>query len=138
MVTLQTEIVEKLSQITVWAVGWNEPGRGKKPVKCFVSSCGLNAATQVYEKRKWRTLPGQVLVEKYVKKIPCCQMILNYFAGSGAVDQHNQLRQGELALERNFETNNWTFRWFCTIVGLLVTNAFSADSTSRSQKIVNL
>ena len=40
------------------------------------------------------------------------------------VDMHNEKRQARLALEKHFRVQVWWMRFFTTIIGVAVTNAF--------------
>jgi Transposase IS4 len=126
LATFVTTVTVGTSEMNMYAVGWYEPGRGKKPLKCFVSSCGLDAPTEVYNKKRWKVTQGFSTVTKYVKAVPCCKMIMTYFSANGAVDVHNQTRQGTLAMERNHPVHEWHFRWFCTMLGIICTNTWKA------------
>ena len=85
----------------------------------------------VYIKKRWKVLPSTKLVESYVKEIPCPPVIMTYFSGSGAIDVHNHTRQGTLALEENVTVHDCFFRYFCTILGIIVTNSWKGKSYFR-------
>jgi hypothetical protein len=62
--------------------------------------------------------------------------ISNYFAVSGKIDVHNQIRQGELALEDLWITGDGWLRTVCTILGMATTNAFLACCYSFARECV--
>lgn len=49
-----------------------------------------------------------------------------YFKHSNVVDVHNQFRQGELALEKRWQTQDSWFRLFTTLVGIVTVDAYKA------------
>ena len=50
----------------------------------------------------------------------------------GAVDIHNHLRQGSLAFERNWLTKKFRIRFFMTLLGVIITNAFLMSELEHS------
>ena len=53
--------------------------------------------------------------------------ILNdYTLAQPTIDRHNRYRQFILAMEKRFVTNNFSFRFFTSILGQLIVNAFFA------------
>ena len=54
-------------------------------------------------------------------------VVETYNTASGAVDYHNRVRQGDLALEKKWVTAKWEFRLFTTVIGICVTDAFLAS-----------
>jgi len=61
-----------------------------------------------------------------VRKIPRPETVGCYFRNSNVVDMHNQARQFELCLEKHWVTQSGYFRFFTTMVGLVVTDAWKA------------
>jgi hypothetical protein len=53
------------------------------------------------------------------------RVMANYFAFSNCIDRHNQLRQGELALEK-WATRDCWFRLYSTMLGIEVVDVFTA------------
>ena len=53
-------------------------------------------------------------------------MVSMYHAGAPAIDVHNHIRQGGLALEEAWRTERWHHRVFACIFGIIETNAFLA------------
>lgn len=52
-------------------------------------------------------------------------VISKFFRDCNCVDKHNQGRQAELALEKNWVTHNCFFRLSCTIIGVNVTDTLN-------------
>jgi len=52
------------------------------------------------------------------------QVISNFFAGSNAIDTHNQLRQDSLKLEKKWATQSPWFRLATTLIGVNVVDTF--------------
>eukprot|EP00966_Prymnesium_polylepis_P200192 4639370-Prymnesium_polylepis.1 len=53
-----------------------------------------------------------------------CPRVLNTFTmAQPTIDRHNRYRQHLLAMEKRFPTNNYSFRFFTTLLGMVVTNA---------------
>ena len=48
-----------------------------------------------------------------------------YYDSCGLIDNHNHLRQGNLAYERKWTTQNCWFRFFSTLVGIQVVDSFN-------------
>ena len=54
------------------------------------------------------------------------RVIDTYQMAAGVIDQHNQLRQGDLALEKVWVTQNWAFRIITTVIGICVVDTYCA------------
>ena len=60
--------------------------------------------------------------------------VLNDFTlAQPTIDRHNRYRQHILAMEKRFVTNNFSFRFFTTMYGMLVTNCFFAHRYFNNQ-----
>ena len=80
------------------------------------------------------TMPGEPYIAKWPDEFgnlkrrsvlrPDC--ISKYFMKSNVIDVGNQLRQNELALEQHWQTMDPWFRIDTTVVGICVTDAYSA------------
>ena len=56
-----------------------------------------------------------------------CPRVLNDFTlAQPTIDRHNRYRQHLLAMEKRFHTNNFSFRFFTTLLGTVAVNAFFA------------
>ena len=94
-------------------------------VKAFVATSGTTvpALTPVI-KQHYRLVDGEV--EIYYKTIPQPSLVYDYFQAAKAIDVHNHLRQGSLALEQVWQTQCWWHRTFATLLGMTATDAFRA------------
>lgn len=57
-----------------------------------------------------------------------------YFANSGAVDNHNQARQGDLKLEERWHTKCWQTRFLTTMIGIYIVNAYYAYRFEKNNR----
>ena len=101
--------------------------RRGESVHAFVSSCGTtlpgNAVMAYFEDDEERVQAETVDFELSRK----CPRILNDFTlAQPAIDSHNRYRQHLLAMEKRLVTTNWSFRFFTTLFGMVVVNAFFA------------
>lgn len=115
------------SQDQILAVGWfdcplrSSAEKKQRRTKCFVSSAGT-------------TLDGKPHVKKPSGEIvPRCCLVEDYFKAAAAVDQHNRLRQHELAAESAIGTQSWSTRVAMTIFGMMTVDAFLAYKHERAQ-----
>ena len=75
----------------VWAHTWNEPGRGKKPVKMLVSTWNVTTQVKKCEKKRFRVDPGTGEATNYIKYVPWTRLLWSYFSRASAIDVHNHL-----------------------------------------------
>ena len=92
----------------IFATGWNDA-----KIKMIVSTCGTSLQREPHEKKCWTN-------EESSSRI-------YFFSMVDRVDYHNRFRQGCLATERSIDTTRWTMRFFCTILGMCVTDAYFAQ-----------
>ncbi|KAL5484263.1 hypothetical protein EMCRGX_G020727 [Ephydatia muelleri] len=83
------------------------------------------ATGEPHEKKCWNNEESSSHI--YFKKIPRDATTAEYFSMVDRVDYHNRFRQGYLATERSIDTTRWTMRFFCTILGMCVTDAYFAQ-----------
>ncbi|GMF26894.1 unnamed protein product [Phytophthora lilii] len=69
---------------------------------------------------------GIVETLRFEKRIQRPQMIEYFFSKFSTVDVHNHLRQGSLALEREWTTMFWGHRLFSTLLGMITVDAYLA------------
>jgi hypothetical protein len=60
--------------------------------------------------------------------VPRPIVVKEYFESANAVDVHNHYRQGALALEEAWQTQQWWHRLFATLLGMIVTDSYLAYS----------
>ena len=104
----------------IFATGWNDA-----KIKMIVSTCGTSLQGEPHEKKCWNNEESSSHI--YFKKIPRDATTAEYFSMVDRVDYHNRFRQGYLATERSIDTTRWTMRFFCTILGMCVTDAYFAQ-----------
>ena len=56
------------------------------------------------------------------------RLVADMYDGFGKIDQHDQLRQGYLEMERTWPTSVWSTRLFTTLLGMCVVDAYRAYS----------
>lgn len=68
-----------------------------------------------------------------------CPKVLNYWTyAQPKIDRHNLLRQHMLAMEKRFETESFSFRLFCTCLGMIFYDAYYAYICVHSIKYCDL
>jgi len=65
------------------------------------------------------------------REVPRPVLVSRYFHHSPVIDNHNQLRQESLALERTWGTSGYYFRIASTVFGMAFTDAFYAVKATR-------
>jgi hypothetical protein len=107
--------------VEILAIGYKF---NSKKTLFFCAPKGAGATTDDGEPyvTKWPDENGNVLHRNVLRLV----LISRYYLHSNLVDRHNHLRQGELALEKKWHTEDPWFRLFCTLVGMSVINALLA------------
>jgi hypothetical protein len=113
-------------------VAWNEPRKKTTgPVadhvpncRQFIATCFSAAPAGVWTRERHIRLPEGT--NRTTIDVPQPQVVKEYFSVSGAIDQHNQLRQGILELEKHWVTKDWYIRIFQGILGVMFVNAYIA------------
>ena len=109
--------------VKVFGVGWK---CGKhSTVMTIVSTCGTNlpgSDSTCAQQDRWGnntsvTFPRPDVVELYQTAAP-------------AVDLHNRIRQGTIALEKRWVTQRWDLRIVTTIFGIVLTDSYLAMQSS--------
>jgi len=89
-------------------------------------SCALGEPLQE-QRRSMKPLPeedgGYEIVSEF-RPIPCPENVGEMIHGFGAIDQHNDLRQGILQLEYQQRTVHWWRRVITTLEGMHITDAY--------------
>jgi hypothetical protein len=116
----------------MYAMAWNEPKR-----KFFVSTCGTTVAGDPGMRRRYRNKldpeTGITYSEAWYKSIPNPLMLFWYFRAASAIDEHNQARQGDLALEDIIVTRSWWIRVITTLIGMCIIDAWKAQRYFQEQ-----
>jgi hypothetical protein len=93
----------------------------------FISTCGTtlpgNAHLAYFEDDEERAM-GEISEHEVARD---CPRVLNDFTlAQPTVDRHNRYRQHILAMEKRLVTNNFNFRFFTTLLGMVAVDAFFA------------
>ncbi len=51
-------------------------------------------------------------------------MVEQYFQNFGSIDHNDRKRQGDLAFHLHWATKTWWYRFFSTIYGVMITDAY--------------
>lgn len=101
--------------------------RRGESIHAFVSSCGTtlpgNAVMAYFEDDEERV---QTEVSDFELSRKCPRILNDFTLAQPSIDSHNRYRQHILAMEKRLVTNNWSFRFFTTLLGMVVVNAFFA------------
>lgn len=102
--------------------------RRGESIHAFIASCGTtlpgNSHVAYFEDDEDRAMGVEVADFELTRK---CPMVLNDFTlAQPTIDRHNRYRQHILAMEKRLVTNNFSFRFFTTVLGFIVVNAFLA------------
>ena len=107
----------------MYATSWND-----KKNKAIISNCGTSNATDPALRRRISTKmnrdTGEFFSSKGKKSIPRNDIVKRFHEHFGAVDINNHYRQGGLAFERQWKTKKFHHRFFMTLLGVCITNAF--------------
>ena len=122
--SLQFSCKSRDGQDRVWlATAWND-----KKTKLIVSTCGTTSAADPSIRSRSSVYmdnnTGYLITQKTKKTVKRNNIVLKFHEYFGAVDIHNHLRQGSLAFERNWKTKKFSHRFFMTLLGICITNAF--------------
>jgi hypothetical protein len=123
--TLQTKFRKQGEDFdrVAFAVGWHDI-----KLKTIISSCGVTTrgpdAIKTRHRRAW--VNGEEVTQNYERLVQRPWLIKTFFDIFGAVDQHDHLRQGSLAMEEVWKTHCWWHRIFATILGVIFTDCWLA------------
>ena len=112
----QLILFNEVDGVELLAIGYKY---NKRKVLFFVATVGSGATTEgtPYIQR-WADEHGNVLT----RNIPRPAIVSTYFGISPRVDNHNQSRQHDLAIEEKWDTQNCWFRLHCTLFGMVITD----------------
>ena len=122
--TLQSAYKSKDNKDRVMlATAWKD-----KKAKLIISTCGTTsyAPPSVRSRTTVRADAdtGELVTYKYKRSVPRNNIVLKFHEFVNTVDINNQLRQGSLAFERLWKTKKYSHRFFMTLKGICITNAF--------------
>lgn len=100
----------------------------------FISTCGVTTpASQPYI-TSFEDEHGEIVS----KAFPRPELIDDYYRACTVLDDHNNLRQGQLKLEKKWRTQSCWFRVITTLIGMAVTNCFRVCELARPEVYGNL
>lgn len=126
---MATHLTATKENIHLVAVGWWD-----KIPKHIVATAGSNKTAPPHCRKRYRLLPDGTSVP-FEKHTPITDIPYEYFDNAQKVDVHNHRRQGILALERKIPTQKWSFRLVCTVLGMIMVDAYMmyhSESMRRS------
>jgi hypothetical protein len=89
----------------------------------MIATAGINAPAAPRSRLIYRrTEDGSW--ERYEKFTNISGIPQEYFSFAQRVVVHNHRRQGILAMERAIETRNWAFRIVCSVLGMILVDAY--------------
>ncbi len=107
----------------IYATGWND-----KKYKAIISNCGTSSKVDdAYRSRTTTAMDSktrELITIKYTKAIKRIDIVKKFHEYFPAVDIHNHYRQGSLAFERKWKTKMFSLRFFMSLLGVCITNAF--------------
>ena len=112
----------------IYAIGYKYSSR---KVLCFVASegCGSTLPGKPYEAR-WTDRHGNV----HSRLVPRPEIISTFFEHNNKIDMHNQARQADLQLEKDWKTHNPYFRLITTLLGMVVTDCWKGYRYSLNSR----
>lgn len=116
-VTLRAEVDGHV----VYATGWGDMTR-----KNLVHTDGVSSEGDPHFKRRWRECEDRDGTELELRPTKRPKVVGEYFEAAKVIDVHNHMRQGGLALEQSWGTQNWEHRLASTLFGMLETDAYCA------------
>ena len=117
----------------IFAIGW-----GDHKIKSIITATGSSAAGPHHEKRTVGTNAETGERETRITKVPCPQIVHDYFESAKGIDVHNHLRQDLLDLEGAWPTHKWHHRIFATVLGIIVTDCFRAHQNEYPETLLTV
>lgn len=112
-----------LSHPPIYALAWYD-----RKAKCIVSSCGSTRNCAPYERNRHKKAiqDGVFVTIPYKKYVKQPELINTFFSCFHKIDVNDHMRQGSLALEKSWLTHKWYIRFFTSIYGICVVDAYLA------------
>lgn len=111
----------------VMGIGWNEGKRntnGQIKPKTYISTCFTTGPGKPHSKKRIRNYDNGTS-ESYYVSVPRPHAIAQYHKCCQAIDVHNHLGQGSLALEGR-RAGRWQFRFWQTIMRFTIVDTYYA------------
>jgi hypothetical protein len=109
-----------------YALGWLD-----KKLLTYISSRGTTHAGSKsirFRHRRTEVAPGEFSTQRVVLAIDRPHMVELFYKCFSKIDVHDHLRQGSLAIEKEWLTHKWWHRILATIFGMCVVDAYLAYS----------
>jgi hypothetical protein len=88
----------------------------------FIATASSTLEGFPYSRTRWRQLEdGPARVDLEVRQP---ELLEAYYSACAQRDQHNHCRQADLMLERKVRTHDWNFRVNCSLLGMIIVDAF--------------
>lgn len=88
----------------------------------FVSTVGSTSRTVLQERVRWRQFTDGAC--RMVVQVEMPQLAFQYYGACDSIDRHNRIRQDSIDLEKSVETKDWSFRMNCSLIGVIISDAF--------------
>ena len=115
----QIVLTATVDGVDLVAVGWKQ---SRASDQFFITTRGVCSTRPDPERphvQTWKDANGN----RCSREIPQSRVASLYFEGNNVIDVHNQNRQGTLALEKKWHTQDCWFRLFTTLVGMCTIDA---------------
>lgn len=107
------------------AVGWYD-----KTIKTIISTVGGSGSAPSHARKRYAISNDGTSVP--IEKITPISLIpFDYFSNAQKIDVHNHRRQGILGMERAIQTHSWVVRLICTILGIIMVDAYMMYSLEK-------
>jgi hypothetical protein len=106
-----------------FAFGWKD----RKAI-CLVANVGTTLPGEPFKRPRWTKQLSEdgkqyVTVPRY-RTIPCPEVVRRFYKYFSAIDIHDHLRQGSLAVHQNWHTQCWWHRVYSNVIAIAVVDAF--------------
>jgi len=114
---------DTIPQQEIFALGWSDK-KGKQFIFNSGTTLDGNPSVRKRHRSEWNDERHQYEFKTYEKVVNRPKIVEDIFKSFSVIDIHDHLRQGSLAIERQWNTNKWPLRLFQTVLGMIITNAY--------------
>jgi hypothetical protein len=101
-------------------------------LRYFIATASSTREGDPYSPTRWRQITeGPARVELNVPQPHVAEI---YFLVCAMIDRHNRCRQYDLMLERKVGTQDWSFHVNCSLLGVIVVDAWLLYSGGRGSR----
>ena len=99
-----------------------------RKLKTIISNVGTTNPGTPSKRRRYKKemVDGIWETVSYFKEVKRPAMVEEFFSCFSTIDRHDHLRQGSLALEREWYTHKWWHRIYATVFGMCIVDAYMA------------